>query len=160
MDVSIKSGWQKFFNKVRNAWTALQEAYPKAPGAPGFQRTRQLLALAVMALPLGLYGFWIAAGDQPACSVTTMSTRAAGAIKTVTTRNCQLPGIAYYVLVLGLAGMLLWPDVKSFSIGALSLGKADAVAPAKMASDAISGDVLAGSQPAEHVFAEMLGEQG
>lgn len=160
MDVSTESNGHRVRNKVRHPWKALQDAYPKTPGAPAFQRIRQLLALAVIALPLGLYGFWLAAGDQPACSVTTVSSRTAGSTKTVTTRNCQLPGTAYYVLVLGVVGMLLWPDVKSFGIGVLSLAKADMAAPAaQVASDAVSGDVLAGSQPAEQVLTDVLGSQ-
>jgi len=160
MDVVSETNRRKVWQRVRHPWKALQDAYPRAPGAPAFQRTRQLLALAVIALPLGLYGFWLAAGDQPACSVTTVSSRVGGVTKIVTTRRCQLPGMTYYILVLGLVGILLWPDVKSFSIGVLSLAKPDLAAPAaKIASEAVAGDTLAGAQSAEQVFSQVLGGQ-
>jgi hypothetical protein len=118
-----------------------------------------LLALAVIALPLALYSFWLAVGNQPACSISTVTSRTAGATKTVTTKNCQMPGMAYYVLVLGVVGILLWPDVKSFGIGVLSLTKADIGSAAKIVTDAITGDVQAGSQPAEQVFSDVLRNQ-
>ncbi len=160
MDVVAGSNRRKGWRKIQRPWKALQDAYPRTPGAPAFQRTRQLLALAVIALPPGLYCFWLAAGDQPACSVTTVSSHAASLTKTVTTRSCKLPGMGYYILVLGVAGMLLWPDVKSFSIGVLSLAKPDLVAPAaKIASEAVAGDTLAGAQSAEDVFSQVLGNQ-
>ncbi len=117
------------------------------------------LAGLIVAGWLALYGYWLKPGDRPACQVTVV-TQTGSIVRTTTTRSCGLPSVSAYVYVVAVAAPLLLPDMQRIKIGGVELERRlDEIADAaQVASQAVQGDVVEGSQDAPDVLGQLFGE--
>jgi hypothetical protein len=131
---------------ARTAWRAARAAWPAV---------RRTLAGLVVASWLALYGFWLMAGSQPVCQVTTV-TQVGQSRRVTTTRSCGIPSVSNYVYVLAVAVVLLLPDVQRLKIGNVEFERLLAGA-AQLTQQVKRGDTPGDSQPAGQVIDEVLG---
>lgn len=118
---------------------------------------RHCAALAIALAWTGLYLFWLATRDTPACHITTVQATHA----LTTTRSCGLPSLADGLYALIPVVLLLLPDVESVAWPGGSIRRrraAKRTAPAAPAArDIAAGNTLSEAQGAEGLAAELEG---
>jgi hypothetical protein len=116
---------------------------------------RHCTALAIALAWTGLYLFWLATRDTPACHITTVQ---AGHVLT-TTRSCGLPSLPDGLYALIPVVLLLLPDVESVAWPGGSIRRrraAKRTAPAAPAArDIAAGNTPRKAQDAEDLAAEL-----